>query len=151
MANASTDRRVLRDAEVALRRVAPDGSCWYSAAALALGNVPSERLRVEVAAFVARNPTHLVNGATLAEWVRWDSGLDARTYARKMFQQGAWAGGLENAVLAHLYKVAVEVWMRGGAGSWRRIARFESLALATSVVRLAYDRSRRHYDFLEVA
>ena len=140
----------LRDEEVVLHRVPSDGSCWYHAAALALGEgLSSARLRVEVAAFVGRNPDHSIAGAPLSDWVRWDTGLDVRAYARRMYQCGEWAGGLENAVLAHLYNVAVEIYARDRPSGWRRLARFDA-DVCSGVLRLAYT-GRCHYDALTSA
>ena len=63
------------------------------------------------------------NGTALSEWLAGDSGLTSQAYARKHRRRGAWGGGIEMAVCAHVKKRKIRVWERC-AGGHRLLASF---------------------------
>ena len=132
-----------------VRKMPGDGSCWYHSAASYLPDTTPEQLRVEIAAFVARNPEYLINDVPLSDWVWWDATMTVLEYAKCMYQDHAWGGGLENACLAQLYERDVDVYLET-QGRFHRIARFESPHPSTEPPIAVLYRGGEHYDALQL-
>jgi len=49
---------------------------------------------------VGKHAASEFNGATLAQWIEWESGLSPEQYAQRMALGGAWGGQIELALLA---------------------------------------------------
>ena len=136
--------------DVEIHRSRGDGSCWYHSASRVLPDTSAVHLRIEVAAWVARNPGYMISGAKLSDWIFWDAETDVRTYARKMYKEHAWGGGIENAALAQIYGCFVDVYICEN-DEYRRIARFRpnNTQAPLPVLSLVYQGSC-HYDSMNI-
>jgi hypothetical protein len=131
-------------------RVVPqpgDGSCLFHSLGFSLGEDP-RRLRQEVTRFVEQNPHASIAGTELHKWVHWDSGLDVRSYAKRLASPGSWGGALEVAVVAQIHGACVSVFERHAAG-YKRIAMFGESGPAKRHAHLLYG-GRVHYDALQL-
>ena len=66
-------------------------------------------LRSRIAAYIKEHAHTSVVVSSIAEWVRRDSQWDVAQYADSM-ARGAWGGGLEIAVFAHIEQALVRVF-----------------------------------------
>lgn len=55
-----------------------DGSCMFHSIAYSTGEDAGE-LRADLAKFVRENPTRLLSGTPVKDWILWDSGLTPAT------------------------------------------------------------------------
>ena len=89
-----------------------DGNCMFHALRFGSeGRTDTQRaqeLRMTIVEAMIEQPTMTVGGASIAEWVQRDTGMEVREYADRL-KQGAWGGGLELAVYARLSETAVRV------------------------------------------
>jgi hypothetical protein len=101
-----------------------DGSCLFHSISYGLRDGSSASvLRRQIAAFIERNPMMEISDTPLRDWIRWDSGANPSTYARRM-ATGGWGGGIEMAAASHLKQVNVHVYEQG-RGGFKRISCFE--------------------------
>ena len=83
----------------------------------------------------------------LSEWLAGDSGLTSQAYAHKHRRRGAWRGGIEMAVCAHVKKRKIRVWERC-AGGHRLLASFGD-GDDNTAINLVYV-STMHFDYLNL-
>mmetsp|Transcript_5031 Transcript_5031/g.14052 ORF Transcript_5031/g.14052 Transcript_5031/m.14052 type:complete len:728 (+) Transcript_5031:83-2266(+) len=138
---------VLRSAQVVSQP--GDGSCLFHSLSYGLRNTNAAQLRAEIADFIARSPDAEVAGNPIRDWVLWDSGMDAESYARSMRSGSRWGGAVELAVCAKVRNVAVDVYERGAGGTFTRISSFEAERGGDGRVHLLYG-GRVHYDALKI-
>ncbi|CAE8625360.1 unnamed protein product [Polarella glacialis] len=144
---------ILRSAKVV--RQPGDGSCLFHSLAYGLSLVggksaDAERLRAEIADFIASHPEVEVADNPIKDWVLWDSGLDTASYARSMRAGSRWGGAVELAVCAKMRRVCVDVYEQG-RGGFVRISSFGESSEASreaKAVNLLYG-GRVHYDALQ--
>ena len=90
-----------------------DGSCLFHALVDGrdgrISEAMAKQIRRRIVAVMLKNPQLEVAGASIAEWVRRDSGLSVEEYAARL-AGGAWGGGIELAVYAATEKVEVRVF-----------------------------------------
>lgn len=92
------------------RGVPGDGAClFHSIGAHVAWRAPS--LRAMVASLVHTAPSLPLNGATLADWIAWETGMTADAYAAHIAQPAAWGGALEMTLLARLFTRDVHVYV----------------------------------------
>ena len=104
-----------------------DGSCLFHSIAYGVRERGgADHLRMEICRFISRNPTFQICDTPLCDWVKWDSGVDCATYARRM-SGGAWGGGIEMAVAAHLKGINLHVYEQT-SGGFKRISAFDAPA-----------------------
>jgi hypothetical protein len=133
-------------------RMPGDGSCMFHA--LNFGTPPEDGsnytadiLRVEIAYFIGKNAAFEVCGSPLSDWIEWDSRKSVSDYVKGIAWHGAWGGGIELAVYAHLFNCEVHVYDRYGVG-YRRISRFAQGSPGPPVSVLYVGGS--HYDALRI-
>ena len=105
-----------------------DGSCLFHALAYmrdGVTNVARARImRRSIVNAMLANPSIVIGGSSIAEWVQRDSGQDITRYASTM-AGNAWGGGLEVAVFGVVMHTGVSVYTPSGAtGRARRVAVF---------------------------
>jgi hypothetical protein len=125
-----------------------DGSCLFHSLNYGTpGKYTADMLRVEIAYFIGKNPSFEVSGSPLSDWIRWDSNMGVSDYVRRIAWNGAWGGGIEIAVYAHLFECEVHVYERDGY-RYKRISCFAqgSPKAAVSVLYVG----GTHYDALVV-
>jgi hypothetical protein len=124
-----------------------DGSCLFHSLCFGLRDgTTAHALRRQICSFIEANPELLIADSPLREWVLWDSASTVSSYCRKI-ADGAWGGGIEMAVVAHMKRVAVHVYESRGTG-FKRISRFLAPAGADSkIIRVLYCGGI-HYDAL---
>ena len=123
-----------------------DGWCLYNSMACALLETP-EDLNGELMSFIENKSHTSFNGTALSEWLAGDSGLTSQAYARKHRRRGAWGGGIEMAVCAHVKKRKIRVWERC-AGGHRLLASFGD-GDDNTAINLVYV-STMHFDYLNL-
>ena len=123
-----------------------DGWCLYNSMACALLETP-EDLNGELMSFIENKSHTSFNGTALSEWLAGDSGLTSQAYARKHRRRGAWRGGIEMAVCAHVKKRKIRVWERC-AGGHRLLASFGD-GDDNTAINLVYV-STMHFDYLNL-
>ena len=131
-----------------------DGSCLFHALVHGRDGSTSRAkagtLRRKIADVIRNQPELTVAGSSVREWVRGDSGLAVEEYAARI-TGGAWGGGVELAVHAHVERVAVRVFSpAGNQGKARLIATFGPGGgeQDRGSVSLLY-RGGAHYDVVE--
>jgi hypothetical protein len=126
-----------------------DGSCLFHSLCFGLRDgTTAHTLRWQICSFIEANPELLIADSPLTDWVLWDSASSVQAYCRKI-NSGAWGGGIEMAVVAHMKRVAVHVYESRGAG-YKRISRFPAHEGGDSrVIRVLY-RGGVHYDALAI-
>lgn len=124
-----------------------DGSCLFHSLCYGLRDgTTAHALRRQICAFIEANPELPIADSPLREWVLWDSASSVPAYCHKI-TGGAWGGGIEMAVIAHMKRVAVHVYESRGTG-FKRISRFLAPAGGDSkVIRVLYCGGV-HYDAL---
>ena len=128
-----------------------DGSCLFHSLCFSLRDgTTAHALRRQIGEFIEANPEHLIADSPLREWILWDSACSVPAYCRKITTGGAWGGGIEMAVVAHIKQVAVHVYESHGS-SFKRISRFPAPKSHSEdkIIRVLY-RGGVHYDALEV-
>jgi len=134
---------ILSSPEYVRKRVSGDGSCLFHAIAVSAGSDARE-LRLRAAQEVMRRKDDELNGATLGQWIEWETGMSPAAYRTHMEQGGTWGGQVELALLADAVQRSVEVYRDEGAGRFVREHAFaEHLG---DPVRVVYDGA--HYDAL---
>ena len=90
-----------------------DGNCLFHALVQAGGRrtsvMKAGALRSRIAAYIKEHAHTSMAGSSIAEWVRRDSQCDVEQYAASM-ARGAWGGGLEIAVFAHIEQALARVF-----------------------------------------
>jgi hypothetical protein len=112
-----------------------DGSCLFHSLAAGLADGSSgASLRAEAAAFVSRaGASTRIASTPLSEWVKWDSGQSAASYAARMAASTQWGGGIELATVALLRRVDVHVFEpTAERGRFKRIGFFPADADAVA-------------------
>jgi hypothetical protein len=123
-----------------------DGWCLYNSMGCALLEEPAV-LNEELMSFIENNSHIEFNGTALSVWLAADSGLTPQAYARKHRRPGAWGGGIEMAVCAHVKQRKVRVWERCDGGH-RLLASFGE-GDDNTAINLVYV-STMHFDFLSL-
>ena len=93
-----------------------------------------------------------VAGNLIRSWVFWDAGLTPAQYTERMRKIQQWGGGVELALLAHLYPIHVTVYQARHSGMLPADARISLVssfgaADAQHVLHVLYV-GRAHYDVL---
>lgn len=101
-------------------------------------------LRSLAASEVFRLKSTEFNGASLEQWIEWETGLSASDYASRMSEGASWGGQVELALLGGALGRTIEVYRqdKGAANSFTREHAFGQ----GDAVRLVFDGS--HYDAL---
>ena len=144
--------------------IASDGSCLFTALIVALLSraggrdraqeaLNADHLRQTLINWLEANPEALISDLPMRDWVNFDSGLTVASYCKKMRGRGAeWGGGIELAIYALLFGVAVHLYERVAGGGFRCISCFDTPAAPTSgggrTTSLVY--SGRHYEVLVI-
>ena len=101
-----------------------DGSCLFHSISYGLHDGSSANtLRNEICQFIIKNPNFKISDTPLSDWVKWDSGSNCRDYASRM-SRGAWGGGIEMSVAAHIKGVNLHVYEQCRVG-YKRISAFD--------------------------
>lgn len=107
-----------------------DGSCLFHSISHGLGDgSTANSLRQEICRFITNNPNFKISDTPLADWVKWDSGVTCRDYASRM-SRGAWGGGIEMALAAHIKSINLHVYEYTSGGllsssGYKRISAFD--------------------------
>lgn len=126
-----------------LQKVAGDGSCLFHSVAVSLGQGKTgSGLRSLAASEVSRLKSTEFNGASLEQWIEWETGLSASDYASRMSEGASWGGQVELAILAGALGRSIEVYRQENDATFTREHSFGQ----GDAVRLVYDGS--HYDAL---
>jgi len=124
-----------------------DGSCLFHSLSYGLGNGTSAAsLRRQICEFIAKNPDMTIADTAIKDWINYDSGGSAQTYAEVM-SGTVWGGGIEMAALSLMMRVNVHVYERWQDG-FRRISAFESGG-SHITINVLY-QGRMHYDAIDI-
>ena len=123
-----------------------DGWCLYNSMGCALLEEPAV-VNEGIMLFIEDNSHIEFNGTALSVWLAGDSGLTPQAYARKHRRRGAWGGGIEMAVCAHVKQRKVRVWERCDGGH-RLLASFGE-GDDNTAINLVYVFTM-HFDFLSL-
>lgn len=124
-----------------------DGSCLFHSLAFGLREkklsaVSGKQLRRKICDYMKTNPSQLISGNKLSQWIKWDANRSVRSYVSRM-RGGAWGGGIEMAVLALMKKVEIQVFQKEDR-RYKRISTFTT-PKASTVITVIY-QGKCHYD-----
>ena len=129
-----------------------DGSCLFHALVYGrdgrISEAMAKQIRRRIVAVMLKNPQLEVAGASIAEWVRRDSGLSVEEYAARL-AGGAWGGGIELAVYAATEKVEVRVFTPTEVHEKVRLVAAFGGQVDAAVVSVLYGGGA-HYDAVKV-
>lgn len=108
------------------------------------GGTTGQGLRDLAASEVSRLASTEFNGATIQQWIEWETGLSASEYSARMSKGGSWGGQVELAVLAGALGRTIEVFRQEAPRAYTREHAFGKGG--GDAVRLVYDGS--HYEAL---
>jgi hypothetical protein len=91
-------------------RTPGDGSCLFHAVGIAAG-IPAAELRAVAADAVYAYADAEFNGASLRQWIQWETGLAPDQYAKRM-AGGQWGGQIELCLLARGLDTPIQVRAR---------------------------------------
>lgn len=95
-------------------RTPGDGSCLFHAVEIAAGT-PAAELRALAADAVSAYADAEFNGASLRQWIEWETGLAPDQYAKRM-AVGQWGGQIELCLLARGLDTPIQVRTRSTHG-----------------------------------
>mgnify|MGYP003695019425 CR=1 FL=1 len=128
-----------------------DGSCLFHSLAYGISGGTASRgaassLRREICQYMASNADLVIADSPLRDWIKWESNISVRAYARRM-SRGGWGGAIEMAACSHLKNINVHVYERAGRrGGFKRISCFDRPG-SHRTVHILYG-GRVHYDAL---
>jgi hypothetical protein len=94
-----------------IHRSPGDGLCLFHSLAYSIGtNI--YQLKHNIYHFLLRNPTLLISGVELQQWIQWSEGIGVDEYVRTMSHphSHAWGGALEMILTCLFYKKNIYVW-----------------------------------------
>jgi len=132
-----------------LHRMPPDGACLFHSLAYSLPTANASSLREEICTFIEQNPTTIVAGKPLQDWVLWDSGLNHTKYAADMRAPDKWGGPIEMAVCSFMKHMHVHVYQVISGDEFQRLCAFEEGGDdAQGVMNIVYWPG--HFDVLDI-
>jgi len=126
-----------------------DGSCLFHAVSTAAdGEADAASLRALAASEVGRRQSEELNGASVAQWIEWETGLSPEEYARSMMGGKSWGGQVELALLSHALERPIHVYRQERPGLFTLDHSFDppSSSPSAEALRVIFDGS--HYDAL---
>lgn len=131
------------------KHVPGDGSCLFHAvsAGLEQGSTAGE-LRGLAASCLAKQVDAEFNGATLRQWIEWETGLGPAEYAALMRGGGGWGGQIELALLSKCLQRPIQVFSPAQSDGYVLDHEFQPQAgfEGNAPVRVVF--SGAHYDAL---
>eukprot|EP00960_Hanusia_phi_P032242 749767-Hanusia_phi.AAC.6 len=144
----ASDASVLPAGDWKLVKSVGDGSCFFhSVSSCMQGKYGPTELRRAACELVEVKAEEEINGATVAQWIEWETGMTPEAYKEMMARDGAWGGAIELHLLADFLSSKIKVYQRSANGDYILQHVFGGASSSSSSsFHLLYDGS--HYDAL---